>query len=311
MAAKKKKRIKKTCFVVGPIGEAKSEIRILADAVLNDIIRESLNLQSYNYKVERIDSKGGAGDITESIIDMLLTAELVIVDLTGLNRNVMYEMGIRQAWDLPLIPIIDAGQLSGLPFDISGINTVPYFPKIKNKKVSFAGKRDTLSSIRKQLRSIKMGGSKHTVFSKAFSKITEKTTSDIACISLLGALGDIDRSLYNARADFHRTLNTQKQRLLKDFSKNLSGIFETLAGKLHVLGVFARGRPEDPIDGLFQGLLADSQKIIEIGDRIDNVLVNKAPDKIDGNSIDKDFDSAFNQISKIANKIKTNKKPKV
>lgn len=299
---------KKTCFIISAIGKPKTKTRKLADAVLNDIIRESLNIQSFNYKADRIDSKGGAGDINEGIIDMLRTAELVIVDLTDLNVNVMFEMGIRQAWDLPLIPIIHGDQLDNLPFDIAGLSTVSYFPKTKNNKISFVRKKETIRLIRKQLRSIKKGDQKHTVFSKAFSEITKISMSNIACAALLDALADTDSVLYDANREFSRVLNIKDKNSLKTFSTYLSSVFGRLADKLHVLGAFTRGRPGGPIDSTFQGLLSEAQKIIEFGDKIDKLIMSGRSSKINETKINNAFSSVMGLITKIASKIETNKK---
>ena len=298
---------KKTCFVISAIGKSGSATRKLADAVLNGIIQESLNIQSFNYKAERIDSKGGAGDITEGIIDMLLTAELVIVDLTDLNANVMYEMGIRQAWDLPLIPIIHGDQFGNLPFDIKDLNTVPYFPKTKNNNIDFARKRETIRQIKNQVWSIKKGDQKHTVFFKAFSEITKKSTSDIVYVALSGALADIDASLYDAKQEFAKTLNAKDPTSLDAFSAHLLRIFTRMEDKRHTLGYFARGRPDEPTDDVLQELLSESQKIAEIGTKIDRLLNGGESNKINRDDIDNAFVSAMNLIAKIASKIETNK----
>jgi len=54
---------------------------------------------------------------------------LVVAILTGLNPNVMFELGVRQAWDLPVIQMIEEdlkNRNHNLPFDVQGRNTVIY-----------------------------------------------------------------------------------------------------------------------------------------------------------------------------------------
>ena len=238
---------------------------------------------------------------------MLLTAELVVVDLTDLNANVMYEMGIRQAWNLPLIPIISHDQFDRLPFDIKVLNTVPYYTKIKIDNISIVKKQETIRSIRKQLKSINTGNQKDTVFSKAFSTITKQTTSDIACIALLEALSDIDASLYDLKHDFDKTLNHNPV-LLESSSRLLSYIFTRLDDKRHALGTFARGKPGEPVDGNFQKFLKETKKIIESGIKIDKFIRRGCSDKIKKDDIESSINSIIKQIRNLSAEIKTNKK---
>ena len=112
----------KICFIVTAIGESGTETRDRADEVLSYLI--SPVCEELGYKPVRVDQVDAVDNINETIISYLKTAPMVIADMTGHNPNAFYELGFRQAKELPLVPIIQAG--SGLPFDVISQRTVFY-----------------------------------------------------------------------------------------------------------------------------------------------------------------------------------------
>ena len=107
---------KKLCFVVGPIGEAGSETRRHADWLLKGIVKPALERSDYD--VKRADEDVKPGMINDGIIHDILNAELVVADLTELNPNAFYELGIRHSREKPTIHIARKG--TKLPFDNIG-----------------------------------------------------------------------------------------------------------------------------------------------------------------------------------------------
>ena len=112
----------KYCFVVSPIGEEGSEIRTNADKLLKYIINPVC--QSCGLSVERVDQINNSDSITQTIIDKLLSADLVIADISGQNPNVFYEMGYRKCTGKPIIHLKCKGE--NLPFDVNTIRTFEY-----------------------------------------------------------------------------------------------------------------------------------------------------------------------------------------
>lgn len=112
----------KTCFVVSPIGEEGSEIRGNADKLFKYII--SPVCKSCNFEPVRVDQINDSDSITQTIIDKLLTAELVIADISGHNPNVFYEMGYRKCTDKPIIHLKKKGE--SIPFDVNTVRTFEY-----------------------------------------------------------------------------------------------------------------------------------------------------------------------------------------
>jgi hypothetical protein len=103
------------CFVIGPIGKDGSSERKHADLLLHAVIKEVLGGQEFGYRVKRADEDADPGMIGDRMISDIAHAELVVVDLTDLNPNAFYELGIRHSTLLPTIHIAKSG--TPLPFD--------------------------------------------------------------------------------------------------------------------------------------------------------------------------------------------------
>jgi hypothetical protein len=103
------------CFVVGPIGKEGSSERKHADLLLNAIVKQVLEGEEFGYKVKRADEDADPGMIGDRVITDIIRAALVVADLTDLNPNAFYELGIRHSTELPTIHMAKAG--TALPFD--------------------------------------------------------------------------------------------------------------------------------------------------------------------------------------------------
>ncbi len=112
----------KVCFLVCPIGADGSEVRKNSDLLLKYIIEPVATEKGY--EVIRADRVLQTDVITDTIVNYLKNAELVIADLSVQNPNVYYELGFRTALNKPVIQI--AAENSVLPFDISTRRTFFY-----------------------------------------------------------------------------------------------------------------------------------------------------------------------------------------
>ena len=111
-------------FVVSQIGAKGSPERKLADDWLSSIVEPVC--RKAGILPVRADKISAPGRIDAQISKHLLDAVVVIADLTGLNPNVMYEVGVRHALELPVVHMAAEGQ--GLPFDFHTIRTLFYDP---------------------------------------------------------------------------------------------------------------------------------------------------------------------------------------
>jgi hypothetical protein len=77
-----------------------------------------------DYRVKRADEDPRPGLIDAQMINDLLNAELVIADLSLLNPNVFYEIGIRHMAQKPIIHMQLAS--GATPFDVSLYRAIPF-----------------------------------------------------------------------------------------------------------------------------------------------------------------------------------------
>ena len=129
----------KICFIVTAIGESGTPTRERADNVYRYLIAPVC--EELGYRPVRVDHVNAVDNINTTIINYLKTAPMVIADMTDHNPNAFYELGFRQALELPLVPIIKVGGI--LPFDVMTTRTVFYdtdVSKIEDSKENLKSK---------------------------------------------------------------------------------------------------------------------------------------------------------------------------
>lgn len=129
----------KICFIVTAIGESGTPTRERSDKVYKYLIAPVC--EELGYKPIRVDHVNAVDNINETIINHLKTAPMVIADMTDHNPNAFYELGFRQALELPLVPIIESG--GKIPFDVITTRTVFYdtdVSKIEESKSNLKAK---------------------------------------------------------------------------------------------------------------------------------------------------------------------------
>lgn len=113
----------KFCFFVSPIGEKGSPERIRSDQLLTEIIVPVVNRLGYD--VRRGDQDNRTGLITNHIVQDILDCDLALVDITGQNPNVFYELALCHAARKQTIILQDEDEKK-IPFDMIGQRVFPY-----------------------------------------------------------------------------------------------------------------------------------------------------------------------------------------
>ena len=77
------------------------------------------------YEFVNAGDTGNVQNILKDIIQPIYDADIILADLTGLNSNVMYELGIAHTMNKKTI-MITQDNLDGLPFDLKQYRTQRY-----------------------------------------------------------------------------------------------------------------------------------------------------------------------------------------
>lgn len=110
------------CFIITPIGNDNGPERRFADGITNAVLRPVL--EEYNLVPVVAHEISATGSINDQVIQHIYEDKLAICNLTGLNPNVMYELGVRYTMRKHTILICEKG--TRLPFDIIAERTIFY-----------------------------------------------------------------------------------------------------------------------------------------------------------------------------------------
>ena len=112
----------KTCFVIMPISDGNGYPDGHFARVYQHVIKPAC--LSAGFTPIRADEVKAANYIVLDVLHRIINSDIVVCDLSGRNPNVLYELGIRQAFDLPVVLLKDKS--TDRIFDIQGIRTVEY-----------------------------------------------------------------------------------------------------------------------------------------------------------------------------------------
>jgi O-acetyl-ADP-ribose deacetylase (regulator of RNase III) len=117
--------MKPTCFVIMPFGEKEDidGVTIKFDEIYQDLIEPVITCLQMT--AVRCDQVAEAGWIHKDMIKHIHDAEACVVDLTTLNPNVFYELGIRHALRRQVTVLLRRKAVK-LPFNIQGLRTIEY-----------------------------------------------------------------------------------------------------------------------------------------------------------------------------------------
>ena len=110
------------CFVIMPISDQGDYPKGHFTKVYNQIFKPAII--AAGYEPFRVDEDKISNPIINKIFDAVQKCPMALCDLSNRNPNVLYELGLRQAYDKPVVLVQD--EKTPRIFDVSGINTVQY-----------------------------------------------------------------------------------------------------------------------------------------------------------------------------------------
>jgi len=132
----------KKCFVIMPFGKKKDidGAEIDFDYVYHNLIEKAV--EELGIDCERCDEIPDTGAIHKKMFKGIFDADAAVVDITSLNPNVFYELGVRHALHKYVTLVIRKNSDQPIPFNIRGLNITGYD----------IGTDDQLEATRKQIR---------------------------------------------------------------------------------------------------------------------------------------------------------------
>ncbi len=116
--------IKKQIFIISPIGKKDSDIFKKFNAVLSTMIKPAIDEIDKEFKIVRADQISQPGSFIKDILEQIQSSYIVIANLTNLNPNVFYELGVRHSLSNRTIMITE--DLSSLPSDLKEYRVIEY-----------------------------------------------------------------------------------------------------------------------------------------------------------------------------------------
>jgi len=123
----------KKCFVIMPFGKKKDVdgTNVDFDLVYHRLIKTAV--ESIGMECERCDEIIDTGSIHFKMFHSIFESDVAIVDITALNPNVFYELGVRHALNKHVTLVIRRNVPMPPPFNINGLNVVSYDIDTKGK----------------------------------------------------------------------------------------------------------------------------------------------------------------------------------
>lgn len=122
----------KECFVIMPISDTDGYDKGHFAKVYNDIIKPAI--ESAGYKSIRADEVVSSNLIQLDIVERLISAPLAICDISSRNPNVFYELGLRHAFNKPVVLMKD--NITPNAFDISSFRYIEYIKEMGYRDVT-------------------------------------------------------------------------------------------------------------------------------------------------------------------------------
>ena len=153
---------------------------------VNRILSEAIG--SAGYKARMVSESDGSGIIQKNIVQNLYYDPIVVCDVSGKNPNVMFELGLRLAFDKPTVIVKD--DKTDYSFDTSPIEHIPYprdlsYYDILNFKETLKNK--IVATLKDQKE-----GEKHSVFLQHFGKFKVAKIQDKDASSYEAIISKID-----------------------------------------------------------------------------------------------------------------------
>lgn len=203
---------KKKCFVITPIGNEGTDVRMHVDGIIDAVLVPVVE-DEYDFELEVSHRIDATGNIPKQVITSIFSSDLVIANLTGNNPNVMYELALRHCFGTPAIII--AAKETSIPSDIISERAIFYVNDAQ-------GVIDLKKDLRRMISEIESESeNSNTQQGPVYDALREKLNADSVIQEiqneeavdmfsvLLNKIDDLEREIRNISVIKHKNINEQ------------------------------------------------------------------------------------------------------
>jgi O-acetyl-ADP-ribose deacetylase (regulator of RNase III) len=244
----------KKCFVIMPFGEKKDldGKPINFDKIYTDFIKDAV--AELGIECVRCDEIAETGWIHSKMFRHIFEADVAIVDITSLNPNVFYELGIRHALNKHVTVLIrKAG--TPTPFNIQGFQMMEYNPESAESIAN--GKQRICEFIKNGLASQDVDSPLYEVLDNLKvevkpRRINKKVTYMYQLVNIPGKqIGMITGDIQNIK-DIDVWVNSENtnMQMARHFERSISAIIRYMGAKKDIAGRIANDLIADELRAL-------------------------------------------------------------
>lgn len=200
----------KECFIIMPISNNTNYPDGHFDRVYKYLINPACELAGF--KAIRADEVNNTNYIALDIIKRIINSDMAICDLSSQNPNVLYELGIRQAFNKPVTLIKD--KVTKRIFDIQGFRDFEYDSNLRVDNIE--REIESLSELIKN--TYESQGSEinslTTLLSLSPAKLQENKEISAESELILNAISSMERRILSMEKASINSVNTYNRRIL-------------------------------------------------------------------------------------------------
>lgn len=250
----------KDCFVIMPIADPDGYDKGHFKKVYEDIFKVAIEKSEFN--PIRADEVQQTNLIHLDILQKLIDSPMAICDLSNRNPNVLFELGLRQAFDKPTVLV----QESGTPkiFDISPLRYTEYRKELKYREVL-----EDQESIYEALIATKQATDKGEGINSIINLLSLSSPASLKDVSENDSarmLQIVMSEMNELRTDFRRTIRRidEKEFVGNEITHRFEMDFERCRMDLNVLKEYAvNGAPIETVKDLYDRLQNKALRLME------------------------------------------------
>jgi hypothetical protein len=227
----------KRCLYISTFGPGNAPTHNAAEAIYNALVAPVFRIDFPEFEIIRYHSELVHGSISKRVLDDVLTADLVIADLTELTSNGFYELGVRHSTGLPTVLLVQVGH--PLPFDHKEFRFVTYLIKRTDDEVEQRTREALIEAVKSALQTASAAPGTSIPANKSSPRETchelatrIQESADALQSLRINSVGDIIASLQKIAADLEAVENEKTPLAMKEAGEKVLKILSRIADQL-------------------------------------------------------------------------------